>query len=681
MGLFKATTAGLLALATFAAAGSAPANGSYCSTPAQDCKSFTVELTWGKTPGSDIFSRDAILTNGTFPGPSLKLTEGDCVDFTVINNMDKVTGVHFHGIRQLGTPFSDGVPGLTQKPIEAGKTWTYRWAADEPGTYFYHSHYKGQMMDGLYGAILIEAKDSSSLPFASLGDENEVKQMIEADSNIEPVMVGDWMRSTFDELFDYEQAANIDAACVDAFVLNGMGSQYCPDAAFLANNSAPPAAKILNGTSLTAKGCIPASNPTTQGPQYNRTLSALPPGAYDQCTPFSGKNYTYTVDAQAGWAAMSFISPAGSALFKITIDGHKMYAYSINGQYIQPQEVDQIKLDNGDRISVLVQLDQPAADYTIRVANSGLNQVISGYGVLSYKGGSGPAAVPPSMSYGGGNATAIAVLNRAQCAPQGGSGPGVAAQADKTFVLDIMKAPPPSTFAWAWTLSGKQSYSQNLDDQTPLLFQSPASVPDSDLVLKTNLGEWVDLIIQIAGPLAQPHPIHKHANKFYVIGAGTGDFNFTSVADAANAGMTFNLENPPYVDGFTTPPAEGTGAWMVIRYKVDTPGAWLLHCHVQTHLSGGMAVAILDGIDEFPTAPSDVGATCASKGGEAESDSGYGSSKGGNGGNSSGSGSGSSGSSGSGEGDNGTQKFTGAASKSGVTFVAVVVAALAAALI
>lgn len=58
--------------------------------------------------------------------------------------------------RQLNTPWSDGVPGLTQKPILPGGTFTYRWTATEYGTYWYHAHARSLMADGLYGAIWIK---------------------------------------------------------------------------------------------------------------------------------------------------------------------------------------------------------------------------------------------------------------------------------------------------------------------------------------------------------------------------------------------------------------------------------------------------------------------------------------------------------------------------------------------
>jgi hypothetical protein len=42
---------------------------------------------------------------------------------------------------------------------------------------------------------------------------------------------------------------------------------------------------------------------------------------------------------------------------------------------------------------------------------------------------------------------------------------------------------------------------------------------------------------------------------------------------------------------------------MALRYQVVNPGAFLFHCHIQTHVAGGMAIAIMDGVDKWPTVP------------------------------------------------------------------------------
>lgn len=74
------------------------------------------------------------------------------------NNLPFNTSIHFHGIeyvaslsiqfsfgainkiRQKGTPWSDGVPGLTQWAIQPGQSYTYKWHANDYGTYWYDSN-------------------------------------------------------------------------------------------------------------------------------------------------------------------------------------------------------------------------------------------------------------------------------------------------------------------------------------------------------------------------------------------------------------------------------------------------------------------------------------------------------------------------------------------------------------
>lgn len=596
---------------TFASAIQSVAADSLCNS---SCIPFAVDLTWAPTDASKGISRNAILINGSLPGPPLKMKVGDCVDFVVYNNMPNVTGVHFHGIRQLGTPWADGVPGVNQYVIEPGTAFQYQWTAVDSGTYFYHGHYKGQMMDGLYGPIIIAPADDAETPFSQISS-SDVDELTAASQAVEPVMVTDWNRYTFEEFFAVEASANIDWACSDSIVLNGFGSQYCLSPTDLLADAAPQEPQVLNGSSLTGKGCVPPNNAAIQGGQFLalQNLAALPDDAYNTCIGYGGSNFTYTVDPSKGWAAMSFIAPSAVVLVKIAIDSHQLYIYEVNGNYIVPQVVDQFTLSPGDRISFFIKLDQTPGDYTIRVANEGINQVLSGFGVVSYKGGNGAVLGTSTLNYGGQNTTTVTSFNPALAAPYPAVSP--APTADVSFILEIEKSPSEPTEAWAWTLSGVNSYNQSNDDtEPPLLFQNPANIPSSDLILETQYGQWVDLIIKIAGPVAEPHPIHKHANKFFAIGAGVGDFNFTNTADAITAGYPINVASPPYVDGFTSIPAEGNNTWMIFRYQVNTPGAWLLHCHVQSHFSGGMAVAILDAIDQFPTPPSDVGKVCLGSG-------------------------------------------------------------------
>jgi len=90
------------------------------------------------------------------PGPTIRVEPGDMVQVDVHNELDESTGVHFHG---LFTPNDqDGVPTITQDPIEPGDDFTYRFVAQQqPAVGMYHSHHNAaeQVPNGLLGAILI----------------------------------------------------------------------------------------------------------------------------------------------------------------------------------------------------------------------------------------------------------------------------------------------------------------------------------------------------------------------------------------------------------------------------------------------------------------------------------------------------------------------------------------------
>ncbi|CAG8813843.1 15080_t:CDS:2, partial [Dentiscutata erythropus] len=68
--------------------------------------------------------------------------------------------IHWHGIFQLGSNWYDGVGGQTQCPILAGVSFVYNFTvADQVGTYWWHSHYLAQYVDGIRGPLIINDPD------------------------------------------------------------------------------------------------------------------------------------------------------------------------------------------------------------------------------------------------------------------------------------------------------------------------------------------------------------------------------------------------------------------------------------------------------------------------------------------------------------------------------------------
>lgn len=63
---------------------------------------FELTITWGKN-SPDGVEREMFLVNGQYPGPLLELDEGDEVEVTVHNQMERNTTIHFHGMHQLNT--------------------------------------------------------------------------------------------------------------------------------------------------------------------------------------------------------------------------------------------------------------------------------------------------------------------------------------------------------------------------------------------------------------------------------------------------------------------------------------------------------------------------------------------------------------------------------------------------
>jgi Multicopper oxidase len=120
---------------------------------------------------------------------------------------------------------------------------------------------------------------------------------------------------------------------------------------------------------------------------------------------------------------------------KLTIDSHKLYVYAVDGRYITPQVVDQVVVNNGDRYSVMVKLDQQVGQYAIRVANNGLNQMISGFAVLNYSGSSSTAN--SVMNFAGINTTTIVPFNDSAAIPFPPIAP--AETADVTLKFSIKK--------------------------------------------------------------------------------------------------------------------------------------------------------------------------------------------------------------------------------------------------
>lgn len=101
---------------------------------------------------------DAWGYNGSCPGPTIQVQQGDRVRVIFTNHLPESSSLHWHG---LELPIEqDGVPWISQKPVAPGETYTYEFTVHQEGTFFYHAHSAMQEMMGQIGLFIAHPEKS-----------------------------------------------------------------------------------------------------------------------------------------------------------------------------------------------------------------------------------------------------------------------------------------------------------------------------------------------------------------------------------------------------------------------------------------------------------------------------------------------------------------------------------------
>ena len=131
-----------------------------------------------------------ITVNGKFVAPLLEFEEGDEAIIRVHNKLkNQDSSIHWHGLILPG--IMDGVPGFNQfDGIAPSKTYEYKFKVRQNGTYWYHSHSKGQEQEGLYGPLVIYPKNRTPLTVDEKTDKDYV------------VLLSDFHDSTSDKIMN-----------------------------------------------------------------------------------------------------------------------------------------------------------------------------------------------------------------------------------------------------------------------------------------------------------------------------------------------------------------------------------------------------------------------------------------------------------------------------------------------
>ncbi|KAI1636111.1 multicopper oxidase [Biscogniauxia mediterranea] len=574
---------------------------------------FDLTLTWEKG-APDGYERDMFKINGQFPGPLLEMNEGDDVVILVRNESPYNTSIHYHGIEMLGTPWSDGVPGVTQLSIQPGCAFTYKWKATQHGSYFYHSHAQSQINDGLLGPIVIHPAPGTQNPYSAITDDPvSLAAIEEAEKGRIPMLLSDWRHITSDREWEISQESRIEHLCFDSILVNGKGNVNCIPPEQQPALTTPGQRALLSlvpGAQLTDKSCLPPevlAATVTSPSALPVHLEKIPHDIFYGCSPTEGSTDVVSVTKRASdaekWLMLDLIGAFGLHTAQVSLDELPMWIVAADGNDLAPSRADSIPITNGQRYTVLVRLAAPRR-HTLRVSSVSDPQILYGTAVLDFRvEGAGapqaPRASEPSIDERGANLTADVVYFAAAAARPLAPTPLAAADADATYRFTMRVDGNGNT--WAFNATHRPDTE---DAAPPLLFRPQPGLQDNHTVTVAGAGvAWVDYVMEV--PRGQPaHPVHVHGRHFYVLGQGTGPFRWASVREAvADAPGAFNLVDPPLRDTYPTAASARDATWLVLRRASDNPGVWMMHCHIMSHLQGGMAMVIQDGTDALPAVP------------------------------------------------------------------------------
>ena len=141
-----------------------------------------------------------------------------------------------------------------------------------------------------------------------------------------------------------------------------------------------------------------------------------------------------------------------------------------------------------------------------------------------------------------------------------------------------------------WTINNSSLY-LNWSEPTNLRIANQESVfpTDYNVYPLPNRDAWVYWVINDHSHGAPAHPMHLHGHDAFVLAQGNGTYSPATVK--------LNFDNPPRRDTATL----AAGGYLVLAFKTDNPGSWLMHCHVAWHASEGLAVQFVEREKEIAT--------------------------------------------------------------------------------
>lgn len=497
----------------------------------------------------------AIAVNGQIPMPTLTFTEGDTAEIHVHNQLKEGTSLHWHGVYLPNKV--DGVPYLTQMPIEPNTTHIYRFKVIQNGTHWYHSHSGLQEQIGMYGSLILKKKEEDPTFRKGIDDLPTV-----------PILLSEW-------------------------------TDYKPDNVHRMLNNASDWFAIKKGTTQSYAEAIRAGHFKTKlTNEWKRMLAMDVSDVYYDAFLINGTSEHQLSQFKAGDKVRLQISNGGaSSYFWLTYAGGKITVVANDGNDVEPVEVDRLIIGVSETYDVIVTIPAKNTSYEFLATaedrtksasiyiGSGIKQLASPLPKLKYF--EGMKMMNDMMKMNGemkdmGMNMSLQQMDMNTVMYPEITGEKQAMEIDKNPEMDLENMDH-SKHGSVNTDIVTLNYAM-LKSPTKTILPKDAPIKDVRFELTGNMNRYVwsmdnkvlaesDKILIKKGEIVRitiynnsmmRHPMHLHGHDFRVIN-GQGDY-------------------APLKNVLDIMPMETN----VIEFEANTEGDWFFHCHILYHMMAGM---------------------------------------------------------------------------------------------
>ncbi|UOX33785.1 multicopper oxidase domain-containing protein [Flavobacterium sediminilitoris] len=263
----------------------------------------------------------AIAVNGQIPMPTLTFTEGDIAEIHVYNELKESTSLHWHGLYLPNK--EDGVPFLTQMPIEPGTEHVYRFPIIQSGTHWYHSHSGMQEQIGMYGSLILKKKQDDPTFRTGIDDLPQV-----------PIILSEW-------------------------------TDYNPNNVHRMLHNASDWFAIKKGTTQSYAEAIREGHFKTKlTNEWKRMLAMDVSDVYYDTFLINGQHESQLSQFKAGDRVRLRIANGGaSSYFWLTYAGGKITVVANDGNDVEPVEVDRLIIGVSETYDVIVTIPAENTSY------------------------------------------------------------------------------------------------------------------------------------------------------------------------------------------------------------------------------------------------------------------------------------------------------------------------------